>query len=85
MSHNSVTYNLGNVLRRLGLPKMVRYCSQTTQRENLIKIEAKLTRHSKYLVFLLAEVALTRNLFAVTLERIARLAKPQPVVGLIQV
>jgi hypothetical protein len=33
----------------------------------------------------LAEVAVTRNLFATILDRIARLAIPPPVVGLIRV
>jgi len=34
---------------------------------------AKLTPHSKYVTFQLGEVAVTWNLFAATLERIARL------------
>ena len=42
---------------------------------------AKVTRHSKYVTFQLAEVAVTRNLFAAILDRIARLALPPPVVG----
>jgi hypothetical protein len=51
----------------------------------LIKIGAKVTRHAKYVTFQLAEVAVTRNLFATILDRIARLAIPPPVVGLIRV
>jgi len=64
--------NLGNFLRRLALPKPVRHWSLTTLREKLIKIGAKVTRHSNYVTFQLAEVAVTRNLFAAILNRIAR-------------
>ena len=73
-----LAYNLGNFLRRLALPKPVRHWSLTTLREKLIKIGAKVTRHSKYVTFQLAEVAVTRNLFAAILDRIARLAIPPP-------
>ena len=76
----ALAYNLGNFLRRLALPKPVRHWSLTTLREKLIKIGAKVTRHSKYVTFQLAEVAVTRNLFAAILDRIARLALPPPVV-----
>ena len=61
----ALAYNLGNFLRRLALPKPIRHWSLTTLREKLIK---------------LAEVAVTRNLFAAILARIARLAMPPPVV-----
>ena len=76
----ALAYNLGNFLRRLALPKPVRHWSLTTLREKLIEIGAKVTRHSKYVTFQLAEVAVTRNLFAAILDRIARLAIPPPVV-----
>ena len=72
----ALAYNLGNFLRRLALPKPVRHWSLTTLREKLIKIGAKVTRHAKYVAFQLAEVAVTRNLFAAILDRIARLALP---------
>ncbi len=75
-----LAYNLGNFLRRLALPKPVRHWSLTTLREKLIKIGAKVTRHSKYVFFQLAEVAVSRNLFAAILDRIARLAIPPPLV-----
>jgi hypothetical protein len=77
----ALAYNLGNFLRRLALPKPVRHWSLTTLREKLIKIGAKVTRHSKYVTFQLAEVAVTRNLFAAILNRIARLAIPPPMVA----
>jgi len=61
------------------MPKPVRHWSLTTLREKLIKIGAKVTRHAKYVFFQLAEVAVTRNLFAAILNRIQRLALPPPV------
>ena len=77
----ALAYNMGNFLRRLALPKPVRHWSLTTLCEKLIKIGAKVTRHAKYVTFQLAEVAVTRNLFAAILARIARLTLPPPVVG----
>jgi len=46
-----------------------------------IQIGAKVTQHSKYVTFQLAEVAVPKELFAAILERIARLAMPPPLVG----
>ncbi len=76
----ALAYNLGNFLRRLALPRDVEHWSLTTLREKLVKIGAKVVRHAKYVTFQLAEVAVTRNLFAAILERIARLAIPPPLV-----
>ena len=70
--------NLGNFLRRLALPRDVEHSSLTTLREKLIKIGAEVTRHAKYATFQLAEVPVTRRLFAAILDRIARLAIPPP-------
>ena len=75
----ALAYNLGNFLRRLALPRDVKHWSLTTLREKLIKIGAKVTRHAKYVTFQLAEVAVTRNLFATILDRIAQLAIPPPI------
>ena len=72
----ALAYNLANFLRRLALPRAVKHWSLTTLREKLVKIGAKVTRHSKYVTFQLAEVAVTRNLFAAILDRIERLALP---------
>ena len=77
----ALAYNLANFLRRLAVPKSVSHWTLTTLREKLIKIGAKVTRHSKYVTFQLAEVAVPRELFAAILERIARLAMPPPSVG----
>jgi len=73
-----LAYNLGNFLRRLALPRDVEHWSLTTLREKLVKIRAKVTRHAKYVTFQLAEMAVTRDLFAAILDRIARLAIPPP-------
>ncbi len=76
----ALAYNLANFLRRLALPRDVKHWSLTTLREKLVKIGAKVTQHSKYVTFQLAEVAVTRNLFAAILDRIERLGLPPPVV-----
>jgi hypothetical protein len=67
-------YNLANFPRQLALPKSIPQWSLTTLREKLAKIGAKVTRHSKYATFQMAEVAVPRQLFAAILERIGRLA-----------
>ena len=72
----ALAYNLGNFLRRLALPRAVKHWSLTTLREKLVKIGAKVTRHSKYVTFQVAEVAVPRRRFAAILDRIARLALP---------
>jgi len=69
----ALAYNLGNFLRRLPLPPRVKHWALTTLREKLIKIGAKVVRHSKYVFFQMAEVAVPRRLFAAILERIGRL------------
>ena len=65
--------NLANFLRQLVLPKPIQGWTLTTLQERLIKIGAKVVRHSKYVVFQLAEVAVPRKLFAAILGRIGRL------------
>ena len=73
----ALAYNLGNFLRRLALPKPVRHWSLTTLREKLIKIGAKVIAHARYIAFQMAEVAISRHLFAEILRLIAEL-RPQP-------
>jgi len=74
----ALAYNLGNFLRRLVLPKPVKRWSLRTLREKLIKIGAKVIRHSRYVIFQMAEVAVPRALFREILERIGRLrANPE--------
>jgi hypothetical protein len=69
-----LAYNLANFLRRLALPRSIRHWSLTTLREKLVKIGAKVVRHSRYVIFQLAEVAVPGELFAAILSRIQRLA-----------
>jgi hypothetical protein len=68
-----LAYNLGNFLRQAVLPQSVRHWTLTTLREKLIKIGAKVARHSGKIVFQMAEVAVPRELFRTILERISRL------------
>jgi hypothetical protein len=69
----ALAYNLGNFLRRLVLPRPMKHWSMTTLRDKLIKIGAKVTAHSRYVFFQMAEVAVPRKLFAAILDRIQRL------------
>jgi len=74
----ALAYNLANLLRRLALPKSVKKWSLRTLREKLIKIGAKVVRHSRYVIFQMAEVVVPRALFRQILERISRLrASPE--------
>jgi len=68
-----LAYNLGNFLRQAVLPPAVRHWTLTTLREKLIKIGAKVVRHSRKIIFQMAEVAVPRELFRAILERIGRL------------
>ena len=75
----ALAYNLGNFLRRLALPKSVKKWSLRTLREKLIKIGAKVVRHSRYIIFQMAEVAVPRALFRKILDRIRQLRfSPMP-------
>jgi hypothetical protein len=77
----ALAYNLGNFLRRLALPVGVKHWSLTTLREKLIKIGAKVVHHARSVVFQMAEVAVSRNLFRLILERIRRLRLATAVSG----
>ncbi len=63
--------------RKFALPKEVEHWSLTTLREKLIKIGAKVVRHGRYITFQLAEVAISRTLFAEILRLTDRL-RPAP-------
>ena len=69
----ALAYNLANFLRLLALPREVEHWSLTTLRQKLVKIGARIVRHGRYVVFQLAEVAVSRALFAEILRRIDRL------------
>ncbi len=68
-----LAYNLGNFLRQAVMPRAVRHWTLTTLREKVIKIGAKIVRHSQQIIFQLAEVAVARELFRPILEGIGRL------------
>ena len=72
----AVAYNLGDFLRRLALPRKFSHWSLTTLREKLVKIGAKVVKHSRYVIFQMAEVAVPQELFQAILERIGRLRDP---------
>jgi hypothetical protein len=74
---HALAYNLGNFLRTLALPEAVEHWSLTTLREKLIKIGAKVVRHGRYITFQMAEVAISRPLFAEILHLIDGL-RPAP-------
>jgi hypothetical protein len=76
-----LAYNLGNFLRQAVLPQAVRHWTLTTLREKLIKIGAKVARHSGKIVFQMAEVAVPRELFRAILEGIGRLRLPAAASG----
>ena len=68
-----LAYNLGNFVRRLALPESIKRWSLTSIQTRLIKIGGRLVRHARRLVFQLAEVMVTRDMFNDMLERIVRL------------
>jgi len=68
-----LAYNLGNFLRRLGLPRAVKDWSLQSLQLKLIKIGGRVVRHARRIIFQLAEVAVHRDLFAAILERVSRL------------
>ncbi|MCH9044607.1 MAG: transposase [SAR324 cluster bacterium] len=64
---------------RLALPRSIGHWSLRTLQTKLIKIGAKVVRHARYTCFQMAEVSVSRNLFAAILRRIRRLMQPVPV------
>ena len=68
-----LAYNLGNFLRRLGLPRAVKDWSLRSLQLKVIKIGGRVVRHARRIIFQLAEVAVPRELFAAILGRIAQL------------
>jgi hypothetical protein len=65
-----LAYNLGNFLRRLGLPRAVKDWSLRGLQLKLIKIGGRVVCHARQIIFQLAEVAVPRELFAAILERV---------------
>jgi len=69
-----LAYNLGNFLRRLALPGSVRHWSLRSIQVKLIKIGAKVVHRARQVIFQMAEVAVSKQLFEQILERIWALA-----------
>jgi hypothetical protein len=69
-----IAYNLGNLLRRLALPRAIQGWSLTSLQQRLFKTGGRLVRHARYFVLQLTESYLTPRLFAQILGRIERLA-----------
>jgi len=61
-------------MRTLAMPKTPEPWSLTSVREKLIKIGAKVVSHGRYVIFQMAEVAVSRQMFADILSLIARAA-----------
>jgi hypothetical protein len=75
----ALAYNLGNFMRTLAMPAAAEPWSLTSLREKLIKIGAKVVSHGRYVMFQMAEVAVTRQMFHDILRLIARQrASPPP-------
>jgi hypothetical protein len=73
---HELAYNLGNFMRTLGMPKAAERWSLTSLREKRIKVGAKVVSHGRYVTFQMAEVAVSRAMFAAMLTLIARLRAP---------
>jgi hypothetical protein len=71
-----IAYNLGNLWRRLVLPKRIERWSLTSLQQRLVKTGGRLVKHARYYWLLLAESHLTRRLFASMLRRILALPLP---------
>jgi hypothetical protein len=71
-----IAYNLGNLWRRLVLPKRIDHWSLTSLQQRLVKTGGRLIKHARYYWLLLAESHMTRRLFGAMLCRIAALSSP---------
>ena len=71
-----IAYNLGNLWRRLALPKKIGNWSLTSLQQRLVKTGGRLVKHARYYWLLLAEGHLTRQRFSSMLRMIAALPLP---------
>ena len=71
-----IAYNLGNLCRRLVLPRRIEKWSLTSLQRRLVKTGGRLIKHSRYYWLLLAESHLTRRLFGSMMRRIEALPIP---------
>ena len=63
-----LAYNLGNLWRRLALPKRIENWSLTSLQPRPVKTGGRLVKHARYYWLLLAESHLTRRLFGSMLK-----------------
>ena len=71
-----LAYNLGNLWRRLALPRRIENWSLTSLQQRLVKTGGRLVKHARYYWLLLAEGHLNRRRFGAMLGRIALLPVP---------
>ena len=71
-----IAYNLGNLWRRLALPKGIKSWSLTSLQQRLVKTGGRLIKHARYYWLLLAESHLTWHLFGSMLRRMEGLPLP---------
>ncbi len=71
-----MAYNLGNLWRRLVLPRRIGGWSLTSLQQRLVKAGGRWVKHARYYWLLLAESHLTRRLFGAMLGRIRALPAP---------
>ena len=76
LQFHALSYNLGNFMRTLAMPKVAKPWSLTSLREKLIKIGAKVVRRGRYVTFPMAEVAVSRQMFVEIVSLIAQLRAP---------
>jgi hypothetical protein len=68
-----MAYNLGNLWRRLVLPRKIGNWSLTSLQQRLVKTGGRLVKHARYYWLMLAESHLTKRLFGAMVGRIASL------------
>jgi hypothetical protein len=71
-----LAYNLGNLWRRLALPRGIEKWSLTSLQQRLVKTGGRLVKHAHSYWLLLAEGHLTRRRFGAMLGRIVLLLMP---------
>jgi Transposase DDE domain group 1 len=71
-----IAYNLGNLWRRLVLPRRIDHWSLTSLQQRLVKTGGRVVKHARYYWLLLAEGRLTRRVFGAMLRRIWLLPLP---------
>jgi Transposase DDE domain group 1 len=71
-----LAYKLGNLWRRLVLPKRIDHWSLTSLQQRLVKTGGRVVKHDRYYWLLPAEGHLTRRVFGAMLRRIWLLPLP---------